>query len=382
MFADMVADGGKSVFGALFSVLGASGLVVGVVMGLAEATSLILRLVSGPLVDRAGNHWRWVLVGYGLTAVCIPLLALTPALGAAGLGVAAVLIVTERVGKAIRSPAKTALLAQSADKVGVGRGFGVHKTLDLVGAFSGPLLVAAVIAATGHLTWGFAALLVPGALTMVVLALLRSRIDSPVATSAGPAGAPLRWKDAVLGSGLPRQFYGYAVAVALTTGGLVSYGVISFHLADDDLLPIASLPLAFAAAMVASMVAALVGGWLYDGIGGRVLLALPPLVALVPGLAMSTNVSLALVGVLLWGAASGLQDSTIKAVVATLVTPDRRATAYGVFAAAQGIAAAIGGAVVGGLYDVSLPALIAVVAAAQVGALVLLLRTVPSRESR
>ena len=126
----------------------------------------MLRLVSGRLADRTGRYWALTIAGYGLTAVCVPLLGFTPLLGTAGLAVAAALILAERIGKAIRSPAKSALLADAASQVGMGRGLGVHKALDQVGAFAGPLLVAAIVAAaatnTGGLQIAFAVLAVPG----------------------------------------------------------------------------------------------------------------------------------------------------------------------------------------------------------------------------
>ena len=105
----------------------------------------------GPAADRTGRYWSLTIAGYALTAVCVPPLALTPLLGAAGLARGGVLILAERIGKAVRSPAKSTLLAHAAGPVGLGRGFGVHKALDQVGAFAGPLLVAGVVALTGAL---------------------------------------------------------------------------------------------------------------------------------------------------------------------------------------------------------------------------------------
>jgi len=408
--ADMVADGGKSLFGPLLGALGASALVVGLVTGAAEAVSLLLRLASGPLADRLGNHWGWTIAGYGLTAVCIPLLAVAPFVGTAGLAVASALILLERAGKALRSPSKTALLAHAAGAVGRGKGFGVHKTLDLVGAFSGPLLVAAVLGATGQLWLAYLVLAVPGVATLLLLFALRARVPdasvydatpddvlaepasakpapaqpgspepapTPQPGSPEPASDPRRAPGAwarSLGAGLPREFFAYAGAVGLTTGGLVSYGVISFHLVRDGLLALPLVPVAFAGAMAVAAVAALVSGWVYDRQGGAVLIVLPLLVALVAPLALGGNVGLILVGVACWGAANGVQDSTIKALVADLVPSARRATAYGVFAAVQGLAALVGGVVVGALFDTSLPLLVAVVAAAQVVAAFLLVR--------
>jgi MFS family permease len=124
--------------------------------------------------------------------------------------------------------------------------------------------------------------------------------------------------------------------------------------------------------MAVAALAALATGWLFDRHGGRVLLSLPILVAVAPALAFTNSAVVAIVGVLIWGAAVGVQDSTVKALVADLVAPNRRATAYGVFAAVQGAAAIAGGTLAGALYDRSLSALVATVAAIQLTALVLL----------
>ena len=129
--------------------------------------ALVLRLVSGTWADRSGRYWTLTFAGYALTAVCVPALAVTPFLAGAGLVVACCLILAERTGKAVRSPAKTALLAQAASGVGLGRGFAVHKALDQLGAVAGPLLVAAVLAATGAIWPAMALLVVPGAAAIV-----------------------------------------------------------------------------------------------------------------------------------------------------------------------------------------------------------------------
>jgi predicted MFS family arabinose efflux permease len=180
---------------------------------------------------------------------------------------------------------------------------------------------------------------------------------------------------------LPPAFWLFAASAGAATAGLVTFGVISFHLTRDAVLPVPAIPLVYAAAMAAEALAALVSGWWFERVRGRVLLVLPLLVALVPALAFADTRALALTGVLVWGFANGLQDSTVKALVADLVPAPRRATAYGLFAAVQGGAAVLGGAVAGALYERSVPALVAVVAATQVVALVLLLITL-RREPR
>lgn len=372
--ADMVYEGARSVYGPLLASLGASALIVGVVTGAGEAMALVLRLVFGPLADRTGAYWPITIVGYALTAVCVPLLAVTPLVGAAGLALACTLILMERAGKAVRSPAKTALLAEVARAVGSGRGFGVHKLLDEIGAFAGPVSVAALIAVTAGVAPTLAWLAVPGAVALVLLFWLSGRTPGP-ADHHAPVERRSWWAD-VLGAGLGRRFFLFASCAGLATAGLVTFGVISYHLDREHLLPLAAIPLAYAGGQAASGLVSLATGYAYDRIGARVLYVLPALVTLVPILAFTWTPWVAVLGVLCWGAANGLQDSTVKALVADLVAGPRRATAYGVFAAIQGVAAIVGGTVAGALYEHSVPLLIAIVAATQVAAAVLLAVTV------
>lgn len=165
----------------------------------------------------------------------------------------------------------------------------------------------------------------------------------------------------------------------MTTAGLVTFALVSVHLTRDLGFTTASIPLVYAGAMAAEAVAALLAGRVFDRRGAATLLAVPVEVALVPPLAFGPSAGLALVGVGLWGAATGVQDSTIKALVADLVPGSSLATAYGVFAAVQGVFALLGGALAGYLLDHSVPLLVALVVISQVVAFVLLLRTLPRR---
>jgi sugar phosphate permease len=344
--------------------------------------ALLLRVVSGSWADRSGRYWTLAFAGYALTAICVPALAITPFVAGAGLALACLLILGERVGKAVRSPAKTALLAHAAAAVGLGRGFGVHKALDQVGAVAGPLLVAAVIAAAGAIWPAMAVLIIPGTVALLILVRIRRSMGDPVErrdeTAQTEVTAEPKDGDSRLSKmhgTLPRVFWLFAAASAATTGGLVTFAVISYHLTQDHVIPVAAIPLIYAAAMGAEALAALGSGWLFDRTGGRVLVALPLLVAAVPVLAFTGSPLIAMTGVLLWGTAGGVLDSTVKALVADLVPAWRLATAYGVFAAIQGAAAIGGGVMAGALYERSLPILIAAVAASQVVALVLLIAT-------
>ncbi len=371
LLVDMVYEGARSITGPFLASLGASALTVGLVTGAGEAAALGFRLFSGPAADRSGRYWRWMVLGYVLTALCVPLMALAPALGAAGLVFGATMVLLERTGKAIRSPAKSVLLAVAARDVGRGRGFGVHKALDQTGAFLGPLLVAGVVALTMHTWAGLAILAVPGAAALGVLAWMHRHVGDP---DHGPSAGPELHLE-----GLPRTFYLYAVACGLTTVGLMTFGVISFHLVQQHLVTAALVPIVYAAAMAAEAVASLGTGFAYDRVGSRTLLVLPVVVAAVPALVFTDRIGLAVAGVLLWGAATGVQDSTVKALVADLVPATRLATAYGAFAAFQAVAALLGGVLAGWLYGAHRDWLVEGVAAAQAIALVLLVGVLSRR---
>jgi MFS family permease len=170
-------------------------------------------------------------------------------------------------------------------------------------------------------------------------------------------------------------FWLFAAACAATSAGLVTFAVIAYHLTQDHVVSVAAVPLIYAAAMGASALAALASGWIFDHTRGGALLGLPFLVSAVPVLAFASSPLIAIAGALIWGAAGGVLESTVKALVADLVPTSRRATAYGVFAAVQGAAAIAGGVMAGALYQRSLPILIAAVIVTQIIALILLIAT-------
>jgi MFS family permease len=155
----------------------------------------------------------------------------------------------------------------------------------------------------------------------------------------------------------------------------MTFGVISYRLVDAGLVSASAVPLVYTAAMAAEAVAALAIGDLFDRWGPGVLLAVPLLVCAVPALVLSDQLRVVVVGIVIWGAATGVQDSTVKAHIAGLVAARRRATAYGVFAAVQGIGALVGGALAGALIVHHGGLLVAGVVVVQVASLVLLATT-------
>ncbi|MFF7647384.1 MFS transporter [Streptomyces canus] len=373
LLMDFVYEGARSITGPLLAHLGASAAVVGVVTGAGEAAALGLRLASGPLADRSRRFWAWTIAGYALTAVTVPVLGLTGVLW-----VACTLVVAERIGKAVRSPAKDTLLSHATAATGRGRGFAVHEAMDQIGALLGPLTVAGILAATGDdYAPALGVLALPGVAALALLVWLRARVPNPVAYETivdepSPDGADTA---RAARPRLPRAFWVYAAFTAATLTGFATFGVLSYHLVARHLLPTAAVPVLYAAAMAADALAALATGWLYDRYGARVLIVLPLLSAAVPALAFTDTMWIVVLGALVWGAAVGVQESTLRATVADLVPTGRRATAYGIFAGIMGATALAGGALTGALYDVSIPALITTVAAIQAAALILMWAT-------
>ena len=379
LLADFVYEGARSITGPLLASLGATGLVVGVVTGIGEAAAMGLRLVTGPLTDRTHRFWAWTIAGYALTIVTVPVLGI-----AATLWVACALVIAERVGKAVRSPAKDTLLSHATAVTGRGRGFAVHEALDQIGAIIGPLTVAGVLAITGN-DYGPAlgVLAAPGVAALALLVWLRLRVPEPADYEPHVTVVP-QPKVAVVEDDrrrtpLPLAFWGYCAFTATTMIGFATFGVLSFHMVTRGILSASAVPLVYAAAMGADAVAALLSGLAYDRFGAKTLAALPILSALVPAVAFSNQVWLVVTGALLWGAAVGIQESTLRAVLADLVAPPRRATAYGIFAAGLGAATAAGGALAGWLYDTSIPALIITVAAIQISAIGLAVAVIARR---
>ena len=374
LLADVVYEGARSVTGPILAALGATGLLVGIVTGIGEAAALLLRLVSGPLADRTQRFWAWVIAGYALTVIAVP------PLGFVGvLWVACGLIILERVGKAVRSPAKDALVSYATSATGRGRGFAVHEAIDQFGAVIGPLVVAAVLAVTGT-QYGpaLAVLAVPGVLAIALLVWLRARVPHPLDYEVERKNS-----HTVHATGRARfsaKYWTYAAFTATTMLGFATFGVISFHIVEAELLQPYLVPVLYAGVMVVDALAALATGWAYDRYGPRVLFALPIVAAMIPALAFANSLGAVIAGSLLWGMALGIQESTLRATVADIVAPGRRSTAYGIFAAVVGVAAAVGAVLAGGLYDVSVPLLVGItiaIQAAAAGLLAIVVRSTP-----
>jgi MFS family permease len=347
LFGDITYEGARSVAGPYLATLGASASVVGLVGGFGEFVGYALRLASGYLADRMKAYWFLTFIGYGLL-VSIPLLAF-----AGYWELAAVLIILERMGKAIRSPARDAMLSYATKRVGRGWGFAVHEALDQVGATIGPILFFFVLRSHAGYREGFTVLWIPALLTLAVLGVARKRFPSPVRLeiSEGPSKENVRAR-------LPRVFWLYAAFTLFCMAGFANFQLISYHLAAQAIVPDFQIPIIYAIAMAVDGVAALIVGKRYDRIGLISLLAVPLLTLPIPFLAFSSSYSLVLISIILWGVVMGIQETIMRAAIADLIPVERRGFAYGIFNTVYGAGWLLGGAVMGLLYELSIHYLI------------------------
>jgi MFS family permease len=360
LFADMTHEGARSVYGPFLALLGASATIVGIVAGFGELVGYALRIASGYITDKTGKYWTITIIGYVINMLAVPLLAL-----AGRWEIAAFLIIAERMGKAIRNPVRDAMLSHATHDVGRGWGFGLHEAMDQTGAMLGPLIVAAVLYFKGTYQTGFAFLLIPALLTIGVL--LFSRFLYPHPRDLEATTPELETK------GLTRVYWIYLAAMALNAAGYADFPLIAYHFNKTSIVSENWVPIFYSVAMGVDAVAALIFGRLFDRKGIPILIIAVLISSIFAPLVFMGGFYLSLTGMALWGVGMGAQESIMRAAVAGMVPRDKRASAYGIFNAGYGVFWFLGSALIGVLYDFSIPFLIIFSMAAQLASVPLLL---------
>ncbi len=351
LFADATYEGARSVLGPYFEQLAAGIVFTGALAGLGEAAAYALRVVSGYVADRTGAYWTFTFLGYAVNLGAVPLLAL-----AGNWELAAVLVLAERLGKALRVPARDTLLATASHRLGYGTAFGIHELLDQIGAVGGPIWVAVALGITGELQAAFAWLGLPAALALAALLWARvwwgrnvGRADRPGATTEHTEGDEVDQPAAVRRAARFRLFCAF---VFLTNVAFASWMFLGYHFKGTLGIGPTWIAIVYAVAMGVDAVAAVPLGTLFDRLGTRILVAAPLLGAAASAAAfLAPGFPVALVAATLWGLAMSMQETVFKAVVPLLVGEKRRATAYGWVQANQGIGWLVGAGVLGTVYQ-------------------------------
>ncbi|NSW93859.1 MAG: MFS transporter [Bacteroidales bacterium] len=361
LFSDMTYEAARSINGAFLNILGTSGTTVGIVAGIGELIGYGLRFVSGYIADKTKKYWTILITGYLLNLLSVPLLAL-----AGYWQIAVVLMIAERFGKAVRTPARDAFLSFGTQKIGRGWGYGLHEAMDQIGATAGPLLVSAVLFWNSqNYRIAYAVLLLPAVIAVSILLYCKHLYPRPES---------LEIKTRSLASkGFNRRYWIYIFAVAFIAAGYADFTLIAYHFKTKALTSDSTIPLLYAAAMATDAIAALIFGKLYDKTGIKTLLLAVILSSFFAPMVFLGGINWAVAGMVLWGIGMGAQESILKAEIAGMIPPERRGTAFGTFNTIFGVSWFAGSALMGFLYDISITWLVLFSVASQMTAVIVLI---------
>lgn len=346
LFADITYEGARSISGQYLGLLGATGALVAFVAAFGELIGYGFRLISGIISDRTGRYWLITIFGYTLNLIAVPLLAF-----AGNLEIAVTLMFLERFGKALRTPARDAMLSFATKEMGRGFGFGLHEALDQVGAILGPLLVSCILYFKGTYSLSFLLLAIPAFAAIIILLLARNLNPNPKELEI----EILEIKP----KGFKKEFWIYIGAISFVAAGFIDFPLIAFHFDKVKSVPLVWIPLFYSLAMAADGISALIFGKYYDKKGIKVLIYIVALTSIFVPLVFLGGFYLAMLGMILWGIGLGAQESIMRAALADLVQKDLRGTAYGLLNVCFGFSWFLGSVIIGLLYDYSIPYLLA-----------------------
>lgn len=345
LFADMTYESARSITGPYLAILGANAAIVGFVAGFGEFIGYALRIVSGFIADRTKKYWPITIFGYICNLLAVPLLAL-----AGHWWVAAVLIIVERMGKAIRVPARDAMLSHAGQKMGMGWVFGLHEAIDQIGALIGPLLIVLVLYFQGSYREGFAVLLVPALIALILLVCARLIYPHPQTLEVK--------YDHLQSKGMDSSFWLYLIGASCIAAGFTDFSLIAYHFQKKAVLSPIWIPICYAFSMGLNSLSAPLLGHFYDRNGFSILIIVTIFSCLFSAFVFLGDFTLAFIGVALWSIGVGAHESLMQAIVANMVPKHKRASAYGVFNTGYGFSWFLGSVLMGILYDVSLPYLV------------------------
>uniref|UniRef100_A0A7J2TLA8 MFS transporter n=1 Tax=Archaeoglobus fulgidus TaxID=2234 RepID=A0A7J2TLA8_ARCFL len=325
LFADMSYEGARSISGAYLATLGVSAFLLGLFLGLGEFLSYGLRIFSGYLTDRFSLHWLMIFLGYAMI-LSIPLISI-----ANSWEIVILLLILERLGKALRTPAKDAMISLATSKIGLGKAFGIHEAMDQIGAIIGPLLISFILFLGYGYRESFSILLIPAIIALILLYF-----------------AKMEYKEEVQGKArIGVSLHSYMLFALFSTSGLASFQMIAFHAESNRLMSPELIPLIYSIAMATDAIVAIAAGRLFDRFGFKSLFLIPLLTPLSVAFSFYFNI---FIGILLFGAVLGMQESIMRAGVAEIAPAQKKATAFGTFNAVVGLGFLISGTAFGFLY--------------------------------
>ena len=363
MLGDIVYESGRGIAPDYLYFLGASALLVGLTSGIGELIGYGMRLVSGPLADRSHAYWLFIFLGYGLI-IAIPMMGFTNSIW-----LVAALVIVERLGKALRSPSRDAIVSVVSKGLGSGKAFGLHEFIDQIGAVAGPAFLGLVMLwTTNNFNLSLQSLFPFYLLMMAVLYLTYRKIRGTV--------EEIRRQTTTTNEKLGRGFWMYSGSVLMNTVGLMPVALILYNGAKilESGGQLWLVPFLYVVVQLVDAPMALISGYIYDKVGVK-FLAIPFALSVLPFAFQSlAGLPGAILACISYGLVLGMQESTYRAAVTDIVPLGRRGSAYGFFNVLLGIGTFVSGVAFGYMLDSSVSPLLmlGLVIVAQVIAIALL----------
>ena len=328
----------------IVSSLGTSRALLGVIEGSAELTSYAFRMVSGSLSDKVGKRKVFVIAGYGLSTVTKPFFA-----ASSSWIDAFVVRFVDRMGKGIRTAPRDALIADSVSESQVGRAFGIHRTIDQLGAIVGPIAAFGLLQIV-DIRGIFLLSLIPGAIAVLILVIFVKDVVVKKKSSATRISIFSNINRVIKGN---RPF-----VFLLTITSIFGIGAFNFPFillrASDLGISESLIPLIYATLNVAHTAIGLPSGILADKVGKEKVLIIGYSV-----FAISTILMLMLSGSTLYayilaavfGLYLGISETVQRAVIPRYVASELRGTAYGLYSVVIGTTFFVANVVFGFLWD-------------------------------
>ncbi|MFZ8846302.1 MAG: MFS transporter [Candidatus Hydrothermia bacterium] len=364
LFADITYEGARSIIGQYLFVLGSSSLFVGFIAGFGEFIGYFLRILFGYLADKTKNYWSFMIIGYSLNAFSVPLLAFTNNYLIAG-----ILVLLERLGKAIRTPSRDTIISFIGAKYGSGISFGIHEFLDQIGALSGPLLVFLILSLSkNNYKLSFLILIIPAILCLIFLFWTKMKFSNI-------SEIEIRGKryESFKSS---KKFWIYTIAIGFVSFGFIDFALISYHYKKINLFEPNIIAILYSIAMITDAISSIILGKLFDKFGIKVILFSILLTSFSSPLLFLFNEKMIIfLAIILWGIGIGSQESIMRAYISNIIKKEERATAFGIFNSIYGFSWFIGSLMIGYLYSLSLTYMVILSFSFQIFGLLILLKT-------
>ncbi|MFN3603373.1 MAG: MFS transporter [Leptonema sp. (in: bacteria)] len=352
LLGDISYEGARSIHGAYLEQLQTNAILVGWIMGVGEFSSYLIRIFSGYFSDKTKAPWFFTILGYTLI-VSMPMLSFVETWE-----FVAILILVERIGKGIRSPAKDTIISFATKQVGTGFGFGILEFLDQFGAFLGPMIFTLFFlskkteAKVTEYQQAYSMLWIPFFVLMVFLFFTYFKFKNP---------EELEIKKQKNSLSISYPFWLYSLFVFFTTIGFINFGIIGFHLKSKGMVTDAQIPFLYAIAMLVDALTGIFFGKYYDHLKEQkkvspltILFFIPILTIFSTFFVFRNEWYFLLFGSILWGMVMGLHETILKAIIADISSIEKRGITFGLFHMIYGTAIFFGSITVGYLYEISI----------------------------